>query len=155
MENKKKSNCVERTSVGSDFLELFSSAQQSLGYWESLAKIDFTEEMLKRMDQLGVSKGGLATRIGVKPAQISRLSSGRNNFTLSMMVRIARALGCELRTKLHPYDSDCSWVKIERGSNHYSIDYSYTSFVKGEPDAVEADGFDEVDVLTPVKGVRV
>ena len=82
------------------FEALFSEAESSEKFWISKAKFNFTEEMLSQMEVLGFNKTDLATCLNVKPAQITRLCSGQNNFTLETMVRIARALRCEFRCQV-------------------------------------------------------
>jgi transcriptional regulator with XRE-family HTH domain len=82
------------------FEGMFAEAEKTEAYWVSTAKIRFTEDMLQAMRLAGVNKTQLAERLGVKPAQITRLCSGANNFTVETMVRIARALKGELKVQL-------------------------------------------------------
>jgi cyanate lyase len=94
----------ETESVGAfdSFEELFQRAEERPSYWVELAKLEFTEEMLARLKELGINKSEFAARLGAKPAFVTRLLSGRNNFTLETMVRVARALECEFRCHLRP-----------------------------------------------------
>jgi transcriptional regulator with XRE-family HTH domain len=89
---------------------LFAHAEQGDEFWISKAKYKFTEEMLSLMQKHGMKKGDLAGILGVKPAQITRLCSGDNNFTMGTLVRIARALNCELRTHLQPAGTNSAWI---------------------------------------------
>jgi DNA-binding Xre family transcriptional regulator len=69
---------------------------------EESASIAFTEEVLRRMEEIHVSKTQLAEKLGIDPAAVSKLIGGENNFTLKTMVRIARALQSKLRFSLMP-----------------------------------------------------
>jgi transcriptional regulator with XRE-family HTH domain len=98
----------------SSFEELFERAEQRTGYWVELAKLEFTEEMLARMKAAGVTKSQLASTLGAKPAFVTRLTSGHNNFTLETMVRVARALDCEFRSHLQPVGTKACWINVLR-----------------------------------------
>jgi len=61
------------------------------------AKIEFTEELLEQMEVQGISRTELAKSLGVKPARVTTLLRGTNNFTLETMVRICRAIGAKYK----------------------------------------------------------
>src|ERR1700712_58756 len=82
------------------FARFFVEAEKSPTYWLELAKLEFTEAVLARMQELGFSKSKLAAELSVSPAMVTRIVSGKNNFELVTMVKVARALGCEFRTHL-------------------------------------------------------
>ena len=94
------------------FDELFQRAEKHTDYWVELAKLEFTEEMLARMKEAGVKKSQLAASLGAKPAFVTRLVSGHNNFTLETMVRVARALNCGFRSHLEPAGTKACWVDV-------------------------------------------
>jgi transcriptional regulator with XRE-family HTH domain len=96
----------------SSFEELFQRAEERIGYWVELGKLEFTEEMLARMKERGLKKSQLATALGAKPAFVTRLVSGHNNFTLETMVRVARALDCEFRCHLQPAGTKACWIDV-------------------------------------------
>jgi DNA-binding Xre family transcriptional regulator len=89
------------------------AAKNSETYWEELAILDFTEEVLRRMDESGVNRSTLAARLDVDPAYVSKLVGGSNNFTLRTMVRICRALESELRFHLQPSGSRAVWIDYD------------------------------------------
>ncbi len=68
------------------------------------AKIDFTEELLAQMEAKGISRTALAESLGVKPARITALLRGTNNFTLETMVRICRAIGTKYTHCIEPLE---------------------------------------------------
>ena len=94
------------------FEQLFQRAEERPGYWVELGKLEFTEELLARMKERGISKSQLAARLAAKPAFVTRLVSGHNNFTLETMVRLARALDCEFRCHLQPAGTKARWIDI-------------------------------------------
>jgi transcriptional regulator with XRE-family HTH domain len=96
------------------FERFFEQTEQRPGYWVELAKLDFTREALDRMKQLGITKSQLAVKLEVQPALVTRLLSGRNNFELATMVRIARALDCEFRSHLQPKGTQAMWIDVLR-----------------------------------------
>jgi len=61
------------------------------------AKIEFTEQLLATMEARGISRSELARLLGVKPARITALLRGSNNFTLETLVRTCRAIGATYR----------------------------------------------------------
>jgi antitoxin component HigA of HigAB toxin-antitoxin module len=104
----------DNKSIGNldSFEELFQHAEQDTEYWVELAKLEFTEEMLARMQSAGMKKGQLAASLGAKPAFVTRLVSGHNNFTLETMVRVARALNCGFRSHLEPAGTKACWIDV-------------------------------------------
>jgi hypothetical protein len=94
------------------FDDLFRHAEQHTDYWVELAKLEFTEEMLARMKESNIKKSQLAASLGAKPAFVTRLVSGHNNFTLETMVRVARALNCGFRSHLEPAGTKACWINI-------------------------------------------
>ena len=96
----------------SSFEQFFDQSEQRPGYWVELAKLDFTREVFDRMKALDVSKSQLAAKLEAQPGLVTRLLSGRNNFELTTMVRIARALDCEFRCHLQPSGTKTCWIDV-------------------------------------------
>ncbi len=94
------------------FDELFSQAEQRPGYWEERAKLEFTQEVLAEMSKAGVSRTQLAARLQVQPGMVTRLLSGKNNFELATMVRLALALDCRFRSHLHSMECSSMWIDV-------------------------------------------
>jgi plasmid maintenance system antidote protein VapI len=94
------------------FEDFFEQAEKRPGYAVELAKLEFTRKVLDRMAELGLKKGQLAAALGAKPALVTRLLSGRNNFELGTMVRLARALDCEFRCHLQPRGTTTMWIDV-------------------------------------------
>jgi transcriptional regulator with XRE-family HTH domain len=111
------------------FAALFQRAEQSERYFLELAKLEFTEEIIARMKAAGVNRAELARRMGAKPAFVTRLLSGSNNFELATMVKVARALNCEFRCHLQPDGIETQWL----------------DFFKEEPERPAAEAWQEQD----------
>ena len=91
------------------FKQLFEEAEKQPGFWKELAIIEFTEELVRAMDEQGVSRSELARRTGTSPAYITKVLRGNANFTLGSMTKLAMALGLELKMHLAPRGAATSW----------------------------------------------
>ena len=98
------------------------SARETHEYRAEGASIEFTNAMLTRMRQVGVSRSKLAAKIGVNPAYISKILRGDTNFSLETMVKIANALESAFRCHLQPAGAKCQWLDV------YSTRTRKTSF---------------------------
>ena len=93
----------------SSFREFFRKAEESIVYNVEGSILDFTEDLCRVMAEKDVSRAELARRIGTSPAYVTKILRGTSNFTLSSMVRVAMALGCDLRIHLAPRGSLTRW----------------------------------------------
>lgn len=98
------------------------AARETHQYRAEGASIEFTNAMLTRMRQVGVSRSKLAERIGVNPAYISEILRGDTNFSLETMVKIANALESDFRCHLQPAGTKSQWLDV------YSTRTRKTSF---------------------------
>jgi plasmid maintenance system antidote protein VapI len=96
--------------IGS-FEDLFAQAERHPEYWVERAILEFTDEVLRKLKASGISRTELAAELGHSRPQISRLLSGRNNFTLRTMVEVSRALNCELRLHLQSAGMQTAWIE--------------------------------------------
>ena len=94
------------------FSELFDRTKTSDRYWVERSILDVTEEIVARMEQLGVSKSELANRLGKTPQFVTKLLHGSNNFTLETMVKVARQLNAEVRVHLQPEGTISEWISV-------------------------------------------
>jgi transcriptional regulator with XRE-family HTH domain len=92
--------------------ELFNSARQSLGYAVEGVIIDFTEQVIARLDALQINRVKFAEKIESSPAYVTKLLRGDTNFTLESMVKVARALDSEIRVELVPKVPVNVWIEI-------------------------------------------
>ena len=94
------------------FAGFFTQAEQSPRYLAELAKLEFTEKVITRMKELGLSRSALAAKLDVQPGLVTRLLSGQNNFELATMTKIARALDCDFRCHLQPKGTETLWINV-------------------------------------------
>ena len=105
----------------SGFERLFADARTGTEYWKEKAVLDFTEEVVARMQQLGISRSQLAEKIGAKPAFVTKILRGDNNFTLDTMVRIARALSTSVRLHLEPDGTESEWLNFAKEEPSWAV----------------------------------
>jgi|SRR5882724_3484893 len=98
------------------------AARETHEYRAEGASIEFTNAMLTRMCQVGVSRSKLAAKIGVNPAYISKILRGNTNFSLETMVKIGNALESQFRCHLQPVGVKSQWLDV------YSTRTRKTSF---------------------------
>jgi transcriptional regulator with XRE-family HTH domain len=96
------------------FEDLFEQAEKRLDYKVEGAKNDFTETVVRRMEETEVTRSELAERLGKQKPQITKLLRGNNNFTIETMVEIANALGCNYRSHLEPKECEAMWLNVTR-----------------------------------------
>ena len=104
------------------FDQFFEKAERRPQYWEELAKLEFTREAIAQMDAQDISKGELASRLEVRPGMVTRLLSGRNNFELSTMVRMAMALNCRFKSHLQPIGCKSLWFDVYNGQKNETFE---------------------------------
>lgn len=95
-----------------DFQTFFEDAEKSPAYWVERAVLEFTEDLVARMESEGISRAELARRIRCSPAYVTKILRGSTNFTLESMVRVAQAVGCNLRTHLQPDGARTHWFDL-------------------------------------------
>jgi len=120
--------------------DIFREAMGSHAFRLEAAKIEFTEEMVKRIDDLGISKSMLADRIGTSPAYVTKILRGSTNFTLESMVKIADALDADLRCHIAPKGAETLWIDCPPTGQTLRTE---VSCVPGE--AMLDDSFENVD----------
>jgi len=109
------------------FEGFFDQVEKRSDYWVELAKLEFTREIQLKMAADEVSKSELASRLEVRPGMVTRLLSGRNNFELSTMARIATALNCRFRSHLEPLDAKAVWFDVCCLNQQPEVDESPTA----------------------------
>src|SRR5436309_6171212 len=93
-----------------DFAKFFDDAKSRTVYWTEKAVLDFTEEVVARMKALSMNRSELAERLRVKPAFITKILRGDNNFTIETMAKVGRALKSRVRVHLEPDGQDSQWL---------------------------------------------
>lgn len=83
-----------------EFEKRLREAQDHISAVMRLAVRGFTSGILKRLEALGLRHQDLADRLNVSRPYISHLVSGKSNYTLETMVKVAYELGCDLTIRL-------------------------------------------------------
>lgn len=78
------------------FEELYREAEKHDDYWEFGVVLRVLEELVARMESQQISRAELARRLGTSPAYVTKILRGNANFTLTSLVKLARAVGAEL-----------------------------------------------------------
>ena len=92
----------ERKTASERFADLLQRAELSDAYQIDRLKVEISERIYNAMNQQGVSNAELARRLGKSRAYVTKLLRGTTNFTLESLVRIGRALSCEVEFELLP-----------------------------------------------------
>jgi len=104
-----------------DFSQFLNRAKEHSAYWLEGLILEFTEEMTRRMDELDLSRSELARRIDTSPAYVTKLLRGTTNFTMETMVKVARALKCEVRLRLQPEGVCTKWFEVLKWASSASV----------------------------------
>ncbi|MCG3199732.1 MAG: helix-turn-helix transcriptional regulator [Candidatus Omnitrophica bacterium] len=79
-----------------EFDELLEDVRQTDEYWLEGFLFQITEDIHKEMEQQKISRVELSRRLGVSKSYVTKILGADVNLTARTLVRIARALGCEL-----------------------------------------------------------
>ncbi|MFU8780732.1 MAG: helix-turn-helix domain-containing protein [Kiritimatiellia bacterium] len=101
----------------SSFASFFDTAEQTHEYWAERSFLDFTENIIEQMNHQNVTRTELARRLGASTPYVTKILKGETNFTLDSMVKLARAVGCELKTHLQPEGVKSHWFDVHATSN--------------------------------------
>ena len=82
------------------FSDLIQNARSRDDYWVEDATLQFTMQLYRLMQEQGISKTELASRIQVSQPYVTRVLKGRDNLTIATMVKLARAMGAKLQISL-------------------------------------------------------
>jgi plasmid maintenance system antidote protein VapI len=92
----------EPRTVSERFAGLLQRAESTDAYQVDRLKVEISERIYNVMKEQGVSNAELARRLGKSRAYVTKLLRGTTNFTLESLVRIGRALSCEVELELLP-----------------------------------------------------
>lgn len=134
------------------FAELLDRAQKHHEFWEADIAGDFTEELVRWMEEQNISRSELAARIGHRPSYITKVLRGTANLTAASMAKLARAVGARVRVHLAPAQSRTVWYDIhDSGGSVEQVGSVLLTYpvVVGEPSWVAS-----VDATTATGTVR-
>ncbi|MCK9468237.1 MAG: helix-turn-helix domain-containing protein [Porticoccaceae bacterium] len=101
-------------------LKWFSDVENHDDFWIEKAKIGFAVSVDRQLASQKVNRAGLAERLKKSAAYITKLLRGDENLTIASMVRIARALNCELHIHMAPKAHQVHWVEKINGTRSAS-----------------------------------
>lgn len=79
------------------FAEIYESMKETQEYQVEELSLAFTESVLLRMEELNKLQGkDLAKRMRCSKAYVSKLLTGKGNFTFETLVKLGRALDCRI-----------------------------------------------------------
>ncbi|MBN1446408.1 MAG: helix-turn-helix transcriptional regulator [Bacteroidetes bacterium] len=84
------------------FAEQFEKFEEDAEYRTGLLRLKLYEDILRVMEEQGVTRAELAKRLSCSKAYVSKLFNDSTNMTLHTLVRIALALGCDMELSLVP-----------------------------------------------------
>jgi transcriptional regulator with XRE-family HTH domain len=70
--------------------------EQSLSDYLFSIRFDFVYQLERQMDRLGWNDARFASEIGVTKGRVSQILNNRDNMTLRLMIKCARALGLKI-----------------------------------------------------------
>lgn len=82
------------------FSAILGRLEKSEGYQLDALKVELCEQIYSIMEQEGITKAELARRLQTSRAYITKLLQGSANFTLESLVKVARALKCNVSVNL-------------------------------------------------------
>lgn len=98
--------------VKKTFKALIAKARERDSYRAAKVTLDFTEDLVRLMEQRGVSNAELAKKIGSSPAYVTKVLRGDTNFTIETMVRFARVLDGELCVHVCRKEDHVRWIDV-------------------------------------------
>ncbi len=91
------------------YREFLEQVETSPDYWHEGAVLEFTMDLLRRMEEQNVSRAELARRMGTSRAYITKLLGGDANFTLLTMVKLSMAVGGALHLHISDREATTRW----------------------------------------------
>jgi DNA-binding Xre family transcriptional regulator len=82
--------------------KLVHEGAQTFDYVLEGAILSFTESVSKIMQEKGITKTDLATRLGCSAPYVTKIFRGNPNLTLQSLVKIAAAIDCDLKLEIEP-----------------------------------------------------
>ena len=91
-------------------LEWYESLLNEEDFYIEDAKNKFALDVEKKMSRARVKRVELAEKLGNTPAYITKVLRGDANVTIATMVKVSRALGCDLHFHMVPHRDNVDWI---------------------------------------------
>jgi transcriptional regulator with XRE-family HTH domain len=82
------------------FTQQFEKFEDEAEYQAGLLRLKLFEDILRLMEAQDVTRADLARRLSCSKAYVTKLFNDSTNVTLYTLVRVARALGCDVEVSL-------------------------------------------------------
>lgn len=105
---------------------LLKDARQHEEYWQEWLVSDFTEELCRRLEALGLSRTAFAHRIGSTPAYVTKVLRGEENLTAKTMAKLASAADSVVRIHLAPVGVYGAWIDFGGGEDRKTTSATLT-----------------------------
>ncbi len=86
--------------MSSRYVHLKERVRSKLSYWVGLARMEFTGDLHRLMEQQGINRAELARRLETSQAYVTKALAGNTNFTLKTMAKLARSMDAVLHVRL-------------------------------------------------------
>jgi len=83
-----------------EYQRILREVRDTLEYELEGLLLELTEQIVRHMEREGINRTGLARRLGKSSPYVTKLLSGKPNMTLETIVKVARALKCEVSLNL-------------------------------------------------------
>ena len=104
---------------------LFAEAEEAIEYWTEIPITEFLEDINRLMSEGAITRAELARRIDAKPSYVTKILRGNANFTMTTMVKLARALNSAVHVHVAPRDVAVNWTHESLDSNAGDTVYSF------------------------------
>ncbi len=94
------------------YKQFIERVESTVDYKVDTAALEFVDELVRCMHQTAVKQAELARRLGASEPYVSKVLRGDTNFTLATMVKLATAVGYDLRVHLASAGSTVQWRDV-------------------------------------------
>lgn len=101
-----------------DGVQWFKNRKNRESYQVEEAKLAFSFAAKRQMERQQLTRRSLAAKLGKSAAYITKILGGDENLTIASMVRVARALDCDLHLHLAPKEHKGMWVDVIEGKRN-------------------------------------
>ena len=95
--------------------------------------LDVSQQLFEVMEDKGVTRAELASRLGCSKAYITKLLGGPSNMTLRKVAEVFHALGCVIKLKAVPAEEETDWECVKTHPARRPQDTPATSKVSAIP----------------------
>jgi transcriptional regulator with XRE-family HTH domain len=94
------------------FRELFETVTRTVQFRAESLILDFTDQVVTRMHQLGISRSALASKMESSPAYVTKMLGGGTNFTVESLVKVSDALNADVKIEMVPRTPVHVWIDL-------------------------------------------